>query len=145
MTRFFLRENASRARLREAVAAQKERREIVKALSWGQVSRRDLIKLVLLTGAGMLAPIRGRSPFAPSRLYAATEVPTGRPPSPLFGVEAFTQPMLRFDVLPRQENFRFASPSAAGTLTPDPTELANITARYVVPTALGGNGVITGP
>src|SRR5262245_21165415 len=151
MTRFFLRENASRARLREAVAAQKERHEIVKALSWGQVSRRDLIKLGLFTGAGMLAPIRGLSPFAPSRLYAATQVPTGLPPSPLFGVEAFTQPMLRFDLLPRLENFRFASRDtrgvviAPGTLTPDPTAQANTTDRYIVPTALGGNGTITGP
>jgi mono/diheme cytochrome c family protein len=43
MSRFFLREHASRARLREAAAAQANRREIVKALSWGQVSRRELI------------------------------------------------------------------------------------------------------
>src|SRR5262249_4748414 len=117
MSRFFLGEYASRARLKEAAAAQKERRDIVKALSWGQISRRDLIRLGLFTGAGMIAPIRGLSPFAPSRLYAATEVPTGMPPSPLVGVQAFTQPMLRFDVLPRLENFRFASKDARGVVT----------------------------
>src|SRR5262245_12858686 len=114
MSRFFLRENASRARLREAAAAQKERRDIVKALSHGQVSRRDLIKLGLFTSAGMLAPIRGLSPFAASKVYAATDVPTGMPPSPLAGAQAFSQPMLRFDVLPRLENFRNATRDSRG-------------------------------
>ena len=100
MNRFFLRESASRARLKEAAAARENRREIVKALSWGQVSRRDLIKYGLFTGAGMIAPLRGLSPFATSA-YAAggSDVPTGLAPSPLGGVKAFTQPMLRFDVL----------------------------------------------
>ena len=111
MSRFFLSERSSRARLREAAAAQAERRDIVKALSWGQVSRRDLIKMGLFTTAGVLAPIRGLSPFAASAFAAGdSNIPTGLSPSPLGGVRAFTQPMLRFDVLPRQ--LRFVLPPA---------------------------------
>ena len=68
MSRLFLSERSSRARLREAAAAQAERRDIVKALSWGQVSRRDLIKMGLFTTAGVLAPIRGLSPFVAERV-----------------------------------------------------------------------------
>ncbi|HXT31616.1 MAG TPA: hypothetical protein VN716_20090, partial [Vicinamibacterales bacterium] len=95
MSCFFLRENASRARLREAAAAQANRRDIVKALSWGQVSRRDLLKLGVFTGAGLLAPIRGLSPFASSAFAASdSNIPTGMPPSPLGGVRAFSQPLL---------------------------------------------------
>jgi hypothetical protein len=41
---FFLPRSASKARLREAENARKNRAEIVKAFSQGQVSRRDLIK-----------------------------------------------------------------------------------------------------
>jgi hypothetical protein len=50
----------------------------------------------------VLAPIRGLSPFAASAFAAGdSNIPTGLSPSPLGGVRAFTQPMLRFDVLPR--------------------------------------------
>src|ERR1044071_8593872 len=105
MSRIYLPWNASRAQLKAARQAQKERRDIVKALSHGQVSRRDLIKMGLFTGAGMLAPIRGLNPFVPS-LLAQTPggpgIPTGLPRSPLFGATAFSQPMPRFDVLPRR-------------------------------------------
>ena len=45
---FFLPENASRARLKEAENARKNRAEIVKAHSQGQVTRRDLVKLGLI-------------------------------------------------------------------------------------------------
>ena len=55
--RVFLASSASRARLKEAADARANRLEIVKALSWGQVSRRELIKWGLFTGAGALAPI----------------------------------------------------------------------------------------
>ena len=53
---FFLSENSSKARLREAENARKNRGEIVKAYSQGQVSRRDLIKWGLITTGGALAP-----------------------------------------------------------------------------------------
>src|SRR5213594_1796263 len=91
---------ASRARVREAENARQNRAEILKAWSHGQVSRRDLIKMGLFTASGVLALKNGLSPFARSA-YADSDIPTGLPPSPLFGVQPFTQPMARFDVLPR--------------------------------------------
>jgi len=134
MSRFFLRENASRARLREAAAAQANRRDIVKALSWGQVSRRDLLKLGVFTGAGLLAPIRGLSPFASSAFAASdSNIPTGMPPSPLGGVRAFSQPLLRFDVLPHVPR-----------LAPEPTLETNQTLQPVHDGLGGGQGPIEG-
>ena len=46
---FFLSPKASKARLREAEQARKNRWDIIKANSHGQVSRRDLIKMGLFT------------------------------------------------------------------------------------------------
>src|SRR5881296_795301 len=109
---------ASKARVREAGNARRNRAEILKAWSQGQVSRRDLIKMGVFTAAGTLALKNGLSPFARSA-YADSNVPTGFPLSPLFGVQPFTQPMYRFDVLPR-----FTEP---GFLNPAPTALANTT------------------
>jgi manganese oxidase len=125
----YLKTNAPGNRLREAADARKNRTDIVKSLSRGQVSRRELVKWGLFTTAGLLAPIRGLNPFVSS---AHAAVPTGLPPSPLFGAQAFTQPMPRFDVLPR-------APIAA--LSPAPTAEANQT-QQPVPAALGGG---TGP
>ena len=136
MSRIYLPKDASRAQLKAAHQAQGERRGIIQALSHGQVSRRDLIKMGLFTGAGMLAPIRGLNPFVPN-LLAQTPggpgIPTGLPRSPLFGVAAFSQPMPRFDVLPRK---------AVNTLTPAPTCEANTIDRYEVDPCNGGG---TGP
>jgi hypothetical protein len=67
---FFLPENASRVRQREAENARKNRLEIVKAHSQGQISRRDLVKLGLITTGGMLAPIHGLNPFVNSAYSA---------------------------------------------------------------------------
>src|SRR5947209_11573638 len=99
---FFLSENSSKARLREAENARNNRAEIVKAYSQGKVSRRDLIKWGLITTGGMLAPIHGLNPFV-STAYAdgGSGIPTGAPRSPLFGVQQFSTPMPRFDVAPR--------------------------------------------
>ena len=83
---------APRERLREAQKARDNRAEIVKALSIGQISRRDLYKWGLLTFGG-LALKNGLSPFASSAF--ADGVPTGTPPSPLFNAQKFTQPMPR--------------------------------------------------
>src|SRR5437667_12371206 len=94
----YLPAKASRARVREAENARRNRAEILKAWSQGQVSRRDLIKMGLFTASGALVLQNGLSPFARSA-YAA--IPTGLPRSALFGVQAFTQPMPRFDVLQR--------------------------------------------
>src|SRR3954469_19085699 len=120
MSRLYLGPKASRARLREAATARENRREIVKGLSWGQVSRRDLIKLGLFTSAGMLAPIRGLNAFASSVFSTSdSSIPTGIPASPLEDAQPFSQPLLRFDVLPRMPY--------AGALTPEPTIEANTT------------------
>src|SRR5437879_12226451 len=106
---------ASRARVREAENARRNRAEILKAWSQGQVSRRDLIKMGLFTASGALVLQNGLSPFARSA-YAA--IPTGLPRSALLGVQAFTQPMPRFDLLQR---------NAFSALRPTPTPHAKPT------------------
>ncbi|HKV35727.1 MAG TPA: hypothetical protein VJP89_15425, partial [Pyrinomonadaceae bacterium] len=131
---FFLSSKASKARLREAENARKNRQEIIKANSQGQVSRRDLIKMGLFTSAGLLLPISGLSPFARSA-FASSNIPTGLSPSPLFGAQAFSQPMPRFDLFPR---------IPVGSLTPAPTAQANTTQQPVDPALGGGTGPIEG-
>jgi FtsP/CotA-like multicopper oxidase with cupredoxin domain len=91
----YLPRSASRARIREALRARDNRAEIVRALSTGQVTRRELFKWGVLTSAGALAQINGLSPFASS---AYAQVPTGVPLSPLFGAEPFSQPMPRLNL-----------------------------------------------
>src|ERR1700760_133108 len=91
---YYLTEKASRRRVREAQQARDNRAEIVKALSHGQIRRRDLYKWGLLTATGLIALKRGLSPFAPSA-FAGGSVPTGTPRSPLFGAQKFTQEMPR--------------------------------------------------
>ncbi|HSB81343.1 MAG TPA: copper oxidase, partial [Candidatus Methylomirabilis sp.] len=129
--------NASKARLREAENARKNRLEIVQALSHGQISRRDLIKWGLFTTAGLLVAKQGLSPFAKSAFAdgGGGSIPTGAPRSPLFGVKAFTQPMPRFDVLP------WKSPLL---LSPAPTAEANQTLQPVPAVLGGGSGPIEG-
>ena len=133
MRPIYLPSNASKARLRDAERARANRTEIVRELSWGRVSRRDLVKWGLFTGAGLLAPISGLSPFV-SEASAAVG-PTGAPPSPLFGALPFSQPMPRFDVLARK---------AVSTLTPAPTAYSNQTPQAVDPQLGGGTGPIEG-
>jgi len=116
--------------VREAENARRNRAEILKAWSQGQVSRRDLIKMGLFTAAGTLALKNGLSPFARSAYADDSSIPTGLPRSPLFGVQRFTQPMPRFDVLPRNPHpFTFLSPA--------PTAKANTT-QQLLNTALEG-------
>jgi manganese oxidase len=147
MSIFYLPRNASKARLRDAENARKNRAEILKAYSHGTVSRRDLIKWGLITGTGLIAPIGGLSPFV---AYASdggsgggtsgggtsSSIPTGMPPSPLFGVQAFTTPMPRFDVVPR---------NPMSSLTPTPTAAANTTQQSLNPALVGGRSGLTGP
>jgi len=145
----FLPENASKARIREAENARKNRAEIVKAHSQGQVSRRDLVKWGLITTGGLLAPIHGLNPFVSSAYgkgkgkggnsgggHGADDIisgsSTGVPASPLFGAQPFTQAMPRFDLLQRKP---------VSSLTPTPTAMANQT-QQAVPAVLGGG---TGP
>jgi FtsP/CotA-like multicopper oxidase with cupredoxin domain len=132
MSRIYLPRNASKARIREAERARKNRAEIVRELSWDRVSRRDLIRWGLFTGTGLLAPIRGLNPFVSS---ASAQEGDGIPRSPLFDVEPFTQPMPRFDVLTR---------FPASRLTPAPTAEANTTQQPVHPLLGGRTGPIEG-
>jgi manganese oxidase len=88
----YLSSKASRIRQREAQNARNNRAEIVKALSLGQITRRDLYKWGIFTAGGVLALKNGLSPFARS---AFAEVPTGTPRSPLFGAQKFTQRLNR--------------------------------------------------
>jgi manganese oxidase len=133
MSRIYLPEDASRARIRDAENARRNRAEIVRARSWGQVSRRDLLKLGLFTGAGLLAPLGGLNPFVGN---AGATIPTGAPRSPLFGAREFSQPMPRFDVLPRYPT---------SVLSPAPTPMANEIDRYTVAPEFGtGDGPAEG-
>jgi FtsP/CotA-like multicopper oxidase with cupredoxin domain len=129
----YLPRNASKARLRDAERARQNRAEIVRELSWGRVSRRDLLKWGLFSAGGALAMRGGLHPFTSAS--AQTFGPTGAPPSPLFGCQPFTQAMPRFDILPRQ-------PIACAD--PFPTAMANQTQRPVDPLLGGGTGPIEG-
>src|SRR5262252_6258980 len=91
----YLSPKASLARQREALKARDNRAEIVKALSHGQITRRDLYKWGIFTATGALALKNGLSPFAPS---AFAQVPTGTPRSPLFNAQKFSQSMPRLNL-----------------------------------------------
>jgi manganese oxidase len=132
MTQMYLPDHASKARLREAEQARRNRAEIVRELSWGRISRRDLLKWGLFTSAGLLAPIGGLNPFVAT---GSAQVPTGTPPSPRFGCNPFSQPMPRFDVMAR---------NPVSCLDPAPTAEANQTLRPVDPALGGGLGPIEG-
>src|SRR6476661_6151681 len=135
---FFLPENASKARIREAENARRNRIEIVKAHSQGQVTRRELMKWGLITTGGLLAPIHGLNPFVSSAYGAQSNIPTGAPPSPTFGVQPFSTPMPRFDVISRGTN------PLGGDLSPVPQAEANQTQQPVDPALGGGTGPIEG-
>ena len=83
---------ASAARQREAQLARDNRAEIVKALSLGQINRRDLFRWGIFTATGALALKNGLSPFARSAFAA---VPTGTPRSNLFGAQKYTYSLPR--------------------------------------------------
>ena len=142
---FFLSEKSSKARIREAENARKNRAEILKAFSQGKVTRRELVKWGLITAGGALAPIHGLNPFI-SSAYASGGtccggggIPTGAPPSPLFGVQPFSTPMPRFDLIPRGNN------PLGGDLTPVPQAQANQTQQPLDPALVGGQTGLTGP
>src|SRR5215475_3975143 len=88
----YISRHASPARQREAQRARDNRAEIIKALSIGQITRRDLYKWGIFTATGALALKNGLSPFARS---AFAWVPTGTPRSPLFNAQKFSQPLPR--------------------------------------------------
>ena len=82
----YLSRNASKRRLQEAQNARNNRLEIHRALHRCEITRRDLYKWGLFTTMGTWALKNGLSPFAQS---AYAQVPTGTPPSPLFGALPF--------------------------------------------------------
>jgi FtsP/CotA-like multicopper oxidase with cupredoxin domain len=98
----YLPRNASKTRLKEAQRARDNRAEIVKALSRGQVTRRELVKWGIFTSTGLLAAKNGLSPFARSAFASHNDgrfqIPTGTPPSPLFGALPFSQAMPRLNL-----------------------------------------------
>jgi len=129
----FVPKNPSKRHLREAESARRNRLEIVKARSIGQISRRDLFKWGLITAGGALAWKNGLNPFVRS---AYASIPTGFPRSPLFGQQPFTQPMPRFDLLARQSPL---------VLNPAPTKEANVTQQLLDPALPGVVPGDTGP
>src|SRR5499427_2410808 len=105
----YLPTTSSKRRMREAEHARGNRLEIVKALSHGQLTRRDLFQWGLLTTFGGLAWKHGLHPGVRSAFAA---IPTGVPASPLFGVQPFTQPLPRADLLARHPDpFTFLNPA----------------------------------
>jgi FtsP/CotA-like multicopper oxidase with cupredoxin domain len=139
----WLSEHSDRARLRAAENARKNRAEITAALSHGKVSRRELVKWGLFTTAGIMLPIGGLNPFVrPLNAQPFDDgpsgIPTGLPASPTFGVAAFTQPMPRFDVLPRV-------PNPLTAFTPTPQASSNQTQQPVDPALVGGQTGLMGP
>jgi FtsP/CotA-like multicopper oxidase with cupredoxin domain len=140
----WLSEHSDRARLRAAENARKNRAEITAALSHGKVSRRELVKWGLFTTAGIMLPIGGMNPFVrplnaqPFDGGGGSGIPTGLPASPTFGVAAFSQPMPRFDVLPRV-------PNPLTAFTPTPQASSNQTQQPVDPALVGGQTGLMGP
>jgi FtsP/CotA-like multicopper oxidase with cupredoxin domain len=114
----YISRNASAARQREAENARQNRAEIIKALSHGQISKRDLFRWGIYTATGALALKNGLSPFARSAF--ADDIPTGTPRSPLGTATKFSQEMPRLAL------------QTPYTLTKDPA-----TGNAVWPAALG--------
>jgi FtsP/CotA-like multicopper oxidase with cupredoxin domain len=88
----------------------------------------------LFSSAGLLL-VNGLNPFARS-VYGSDDIPTGLPPSPLFGIQPFTQAMPRFDLIPR---------IPVSALTPAPTKEANTTQQLLNTQLEGVNPGDTGP
>src|SRR5258708_18718135 len=118
--------NADRRRLRDAENARKNRQEITKALSHGQISRRDLVKWGLFTTAGTIAGIGGLSPYVRAQTTSFSSFSGGGrrggspplPPSPPPRGPPLFPPLSPLCVSP---------PHAGSTLTPAPTAQANTT------------------
>jgi FtsP/CotA-like multicopper oxidase with cupredoxin domain len=88
----YLPKDASRIRQREAQNARDNRAEIVKALSQGQITKRDLLKWGIFTTGGLLIAKNGLSPYARSAVAGGS---TGVPRTPLFGAQKFTEKLNR--------------------------------------------------
>jgi FtsP/CotA-like multicopper oxidase with cupredoxin domain len=121
----YISSKASGIRQKEAQKARDNRAEIVKALSIGEITRRDLFKWGIFTATGALALKNGLSPFARS---AYADVPTGTPRSPLMNAKKFTQALNRLELLKPQPLARTRRVDANGkvhfdAIFADPLEL----------------------
>src|SRR5262245_5703137 len=94
-TKMFLSSQASLIRKKEAERARENRAEIIKALSIGQITRRDLYKWGLFTTTGFLAWKNGLSPFVRSSFAA---LPIRFPRSPLGTAQRFTAELPRLNL-----------------------------------------------
>src|SRR5215207_6738973 len=97
-------EKVSRARYKEMVRAQKNRREIVAA----QLPRREMIKMGLLTGAGYLVAKSGLS------ARAEAPIPVGQPASlqASCAFQPFTEPL---NIPPIKQPVASLSPAPHGS------------------------------
>src|SRR5258708_7876854 len=71
----YLSNKASPARVREAEHARKNRQEILKALSLGEITRRDLYKWGIFTVTGALALKHGLSPCFNASAPVTVKIP----------------------------------------------------------------------
>ncbi len=117
----YLSHKASKARLKEAQVARDNRAEIVRALSQGQVTRRELVKWGIFTAGGLLVGKSGLNAFAQSAIAPGSEIPTGTPPSPLFGAQPLSQPMPRLNLQEPKPLLNLQNP----TPSQDPTPFAD--------------------
>src|SRR5579864_5252502 len=110
-------EKVSRRRYKEMLNAAKNRRELISA---GLTSRRDLMKLGLLTAGGMLVAKSGLSARAQSVNGGTNQlcVPNNQPASP--ATRKFVQPLT---IMPIAHTVR--------ALSPTPTTCPNTAAREV--------------
>src|SRR5437899_3606701 len=148
----WLSERSDKRRIRDAENARRNRAEITQASSDVRARRRALVECGLFTSAGVTIPIGALNPFvrpvqgqaAPTPLSRSAilasnsdnqGIPTGLPASPTFGVNPFTQPMPRFDVLQR---------NAVSTLNPAPQAQSNQTQQLLDP-GFGFPAGTTGP
>ena len=77
----YLPKDASKTRQREAENARKNRAELKVAMNNGTVTRRDLIKMGIMTATGAMVLKNGLNPYATSAYAAGTNIPTGTPRS----------------------------------------------------------------
>ena len=131
----WLPKKVSQSRLRAAENARRNRHEILKAWSQGQISRRDLLKWGIFSVGGVLVAKSGLSPFVGSA--CADNIPTGLPSSPLFGVQDFSHAHAALRRAARARRWR--------VLTPAPTAEANLTQQLLNPALEGVVAGDTGP
>ncbi|MGO4671084.1 hypothetical protein [Bosea sp. 2RAB26] len=88
----YLSRETTGVRLKEAAHSQENRREIGRALTLGQITKRDLLRWGYFSAGGLLMAKNGFGPFVGSA-YADS-----LPRSPTFGAVKFQTPMQRADL-----------------------------------------------